>query len=144
MGNIFSANDIRGHVGESLTTEYVWNVGKAFSEWLPEDGSVVVARTENADDATVHALTEGLLLQGRSVIEAGVSDQQRVINAVVENHAAGAALIDYQKVQNLAVITLFDRRGLVIMDSTGLAEINQLVDAGNFLPAAAKGTLTKI
>ena len=48
MGTIFSATDIRGYVGESITTEYVWNVGKAFSEWLPQDGPVVIVEAETA------------------------------------------------------------------------------------------------
>jgi phosphomannomutase len=42
MGNTFSAYDIRGRIEESLTVEYTWTVGKAFADWLPEQGSVVV------------------------------------------------------------------------------------------------------
>ncbi|MDB5183343.1 MAG: phosphomannomutase, phosphomannomutase [Candidatus Saccharibacteria bacterium] len=141
MGNIFSSTDIRGYVGQSLTTEYVWNVGKAFAEWLPEKGAIVVVQAELADEGTAHALTEGILLQGRNVITQSHGDQPKVIAAIMENKAAGGALIEYEKVQNLAVITLFDERGVAIMDSTGLSNISELVDAGNFLPAPAKGEL---
>ena len=139
MGNIFSSTDIRGSVGQSLTTEYVWNVGKAFAEWLPEKGPVVVIQSESADEGTTHALVEGLLLQGRTVLRADNADQTKVITTIVDKKAAGGAFIEYEKVQNLAVITLFDERGIAIMDSTGLADINQSVEAGNFLPALAKG-----
>lgn len=141
MGNIFSSTDIRGYVGQSLTTEYVWNVGKAFSEWLPEKGPLIVVQAEAADEGTAHALIEGILLQGRDVIKSDNGDQPKVIAQIIEKKAAGGVLVEYQAVQNLAVITLFDERGVAIMDSTGLAEISELVDAGNFLPAPEKGQL---
>jgi hypothetical protein len=141
MGNIFSSTDIRGHVGQSLTTEYVWNVGKAFSEWLPEKGPIVLVQADATGESTAHALIEGILLQGRDIIGFNGGDQPKVIAEIIDKKAAGGALVEYEEVQNLAVITLFDERGVAIMDSTGLAEINELVEAGNFLPAPAKGEL---
>ncbi len=144
MATIFSSTDIRGNVGESLTTEYVWNVGKAFAEWLSEKGDVVIAQSESADKGTVHALIEGILLQGRSVINAGVGDQNTIISTIVDKKAAGGALVEYEQVQNLAVITFFDGRGVAVMDSTGLNEINQLTDAANFLPAPEKGDVKPV
>ena len=143
MTTIFSSTDIRGYVGESLTTEYVWNVGKAFADWLQREGDVVVVRTDSADEATAHALIEGILLQGRSVVQT-TGDQTKLITAIVDNKAAGGALIEYEKLQNLAVITLFDERGVAIMDSSGLSEVGQLVDAANFLPAPVKGELKSL
>lgn len=141
MTAIFSSTDIRGTLGDDLTIEYVWDVGKAFSEWLTEDGPVVVVRGNSVDESTVHALTEGVLLQGRSVVDAGTGDPQQLIATIMDKHAAGGALVEYQTTQNLVVITLFDNRGVGILDSTGLPEIIQLVDAGNFLPAAEKGVI---
>jgi hypothetical protein len=141
MTNIFSSTDIRGYVGESLTTEYVWNVGKAFAEWLPEKGDVVVMESATADKSTVRALVEGILLQGRSVVDAGIGDQTNIISTVMDKKAAGGALVEYEEVQNLAVITFFDARGVTVMDSSGLSEINQLTDAANFLPAPEKGKI---
>ncbi|USN96534.1 MAG: hypothetical protein H6797_05735 [Candidatus Nomurabacteria bacterium] len=143
MGTIFSDADIRVHLGDSMATEYVWNVGKAFAEWLPEDGSVAVVTSQIADKTAVTAFVEGLLLQGRTVIDAGVGGQQAVYTSLSENKSAGAALLDYSAAQNLAVISLFDSHGAAISMQTGLNEIGELVNAGNFLPAAEKGTLLK-
>lgn len=141
MGTVFSDSDIRVHVGEPGVIEYVWNVGKAFAEWLPEDGTVAVVQSQSADVSIVKAFNEGLLLQGRNVIDAGVGGQQ-TINAVLgENKAAGAVFIDYIAAQDLAIICFYDSRGAVVSLQTGLNEINQLVSAGNFLPASNKGTL---
>ncbi len=144
MGNIFSSTDIRGHVGETFTTEYVWNVGKALAEWLPEEGVIVIVKAESANASTVHALVEGLLLQGRTVIDGGNGDKQSVMAAISDQQAAGGAYVDYNQVQNLAVITLFDAQGVIVTDASGLTEIGQLVDAANFVPAPDKGELKSL
>ncbi len=142
MGTIFSTYDIRGRAGESLTTESAWNIGKAFAEWLSDEGNVILATTEKPDNAIVNAFTEGLLLQGRSVLNIGEGDQHAVTNAISEQTAAGGVLIAHDGLQDLEVITLYDVRGVAITDEMGLNEIAELVSAGNFVPAPEKGTLT--
>ncbi len=141
MGTIFSAYDIRGHADDTLTVEHAWTVGKAFSEWLPEQGDVVVIKTANANKEIAHGFTEGILLQGRSVIDGGEGDQQAVVSAINENHSIGGALVGHDDIQNLEVIALFDSHGGVITDASGLPALHQLVDSGNFLPAPEKGQL---
>lgn len=137
-------NDIRGHAGDSLTTEYVWNVGKALAEWLPEEGNLVIVKAAGANEATAHALAEGALLQGRDVADAGTGDLQTLVGAVGSQQAAGGALVSHDNLQNLEVIELFDARGVAITSDTGLAELGELVEAGNFVPAAAKGTIIPV
>ena len=144
MSTIFSAYDIRGRVGESLTIEYAWTVGKAFAEWLPEEGSVVITKGAGADPATTHALIEGLLLQGRDVVDSGEGDQQAVTGIIGDIQAAGGLLIDHDDLQSLEIITLFDARGVAVTTDTGLTDIAQLVESANFTPASAKGTLKTI
>lgn len=144
MTAIFSATDIRGTLGDDLTIEYIWDVGKAFAEWLADDGQVAIMRGSSVDESTVHALTEGVLLQGRSVLDVGTGDPQQLITAIMDKHAAGGVLIEYETIQNLVVITLFDNRGVSLLDSTGLQQITQLVEAGNFLPAPQKGVVTAL
>jgi len=139
MATIFSSTDIRGTLGDGLTIEYIWDIGKAFADWLQQDGPIAIMRANSVDESTVHALTEGVLLQGRSVIDAGTGDPQQLIATIMDKQAVGGALVEYQSTQNLVVITLFDERGIGILDSSGLQEIIQLVDAGNFMPAAQKG-----
>jgi phosphomannomutase len=144
MTAIFSATDIRGTLGDDLTIEYIWDIGKAFADWLASDGQVIVLRGSSVDESTVHALTEGVLLQGRSVIDAGTGDPQQLIATIMDKQAAGGVLIEYQTTQNLVVITLFDDRAVSLLDSTGLQQITQLVEAGNFLPAIQKGFVTTL
>jgi phosphomannomutase len=142
MSTIFSAYDIRGRAGETLTVEYAWTAGKALAEWLPEDGVVVVAKS-GTDESIAHALIEGVLLQGRNVAVVS-GDQQAVIDAINANQAAGGVLISHDGAQGLEVITLFDASGATITAESGLVTIAELIDAGNFLPAAEKGELTTL
>lgn len=141
MTNIFSNTDIRGSVGETLTTEYIWNAGKAFAEWLPDEGSIVVQTAET--DGAAHALIEGLLLQGRDVLQVAAGDPVALTTAITDNQAAGGAVVQYEPTQNLAVITLFDRQGTAIIGAS-LGEISQLAEAGNVVPAPEKGKLGSV
>lgn len=143
MSTIFSAYDIRGRAGDTLTVEYAWTVGKALAEWLADEGTVVVMKDTGADEAISHALVEGLLLQGRNVA-IGTGDQRAAVNAIATSQAAGGALISRENAQDLVVITLFDASGATVTAESGLMAISELIDAGNFLPAAEKGDVTSL
>ena len=143
MGNVYSNTDIRGHADDAATKEHIWNAGKALAEWLPEEGMVVVVATDAADANYIHTFTEGVLLQGRNVIDAGTGDQQTVVSLIGDMNAAGDALIDHDQMQNLAIVTLYDDRGVTVTEDTGLFEIGALIDGGNFVPAAEKGEIQK-
>lgn len=144
MGTIFSLSDIRGRADDSLTTEYVWDIGKAVAEWLPEQGDIVVVRGENANESTVHAFVEGVLLQGRNVIDAGQGDQQVLTGIIGDKQAAGGVLITHEALQDIEIIALADANGVVVTADTGLTELGQFADAGNFEPAPQKGSLTPL
>lgn len=141
MGTVFSTYDIRGRSGETLTVEYVWNVGKAFAEWIQDEGAVVLVKSPNAIESVGHAFVEGVLLQGRDVIDVKEGDHQAVVNAINENTAVGGAHIAHDDIQNIDIITLFDNTGTAITAESGLTSMSELIDSGNFLPAAVKGTL---
>lgn len=141
MGSIFSVYDIRGRGDDSLNTEYVWNVGKAFAEWLADDGAIALVKHPDANQTTAHAFTEGALLQGRNVIDMGIGDQQGLIALLRDGRAVGGAIITHDALQNIEIITLLDAQGMGITAESGLSEIAELVEAGNFVPAAQKGEL---
>lgn len=141
MGTIFSLSDIRGRADDSLTTEYVWNIGKAFAEWLSDQGDVVIVKGEGANEATAHAFIEGMLLQGRNIIDAGQGDQQILAGHINDKQAAGGVLITHDALQDSEVIAFTDARGVIITTDNGLTELSQFAEAGNFEPAVTKGTI---
>lgn len=141
---MFSSYDIRGRLGESLTNEYVWNVGKALADWLPLEGRIAVVSESDASEIVVKALVEGLRLQGRDVIDGGRGDMQTLVQISVASHTAGGVLISHDDLQNVEVIALFQENAVAVTLDNGLSDIAALVDAGNFVPAAVKGDLTSI
>ncbi len=143
MGTIFSMSDIRGRADDSLTTEYVWNIGKALADWLPEQGYIVIVKGEAANESTVHAFVEGVLLQGRNVVDAGLGDQQTLVAQIGDRQAAGGVLFTHDALQDSEVIAFTDARGASITTDSGLTELGQLAEAGNFEPAATKGQVTQ-
>jgi phosphomannomutase len=142
MSNIFSGFDIRGHIDDSLTPEYAWTVGKAFADWLPEDGPVVVVSDVAASLAIVKAAVEGLRLQGRNVIDGGQGDEQTIIQVSVASKTAGGVLVGHDDLEGLETIRLYQENAVAIGSDNGLIEISDLIEAGNFVPAAVKGELS--
>ncbi len=137
-------NDIRGRADDSLTAEYAWNIGKALADWLPSDGEVIIVASPNANGTIAHALREGVQLQGRDVARADQADRQAVIAGIIERHAAGGAFVSHDDAGGLEVIELFNAQGGTVTTDSGLSEVNQLIEAGNFMPATEKGTLVPL
>lgn len=140
---LISAFDIRGTEESGLDVECAWNVGKALADWLPTDGSVVVV-TAPSTVRLAEAVTEGLRLQGRTVINGGNGDNEAAITHVKTSGLAGAAAVGFDEMEKVATISLYQEDGRLITMETGLKEIRELVQAGNFVPAVTKGELTQI
>lgn len=142
MSSMFSGFDIRGRYGETLTIEYVWNVGKALADWLPQDGHIVVVHSSSAKPEIIKAVIEGLRLQGRAVIDGGEGDKAALVHVAGDAQAAGGILVGHDQLENLETIELYQETMAPITTDTGLSEIAALIEAGNFVPAATKGDLT--
>lgn len=138
---LISAYDIRGTEETGLTVEVAWNVGKALADWLPTSGDVVVVYTPSQKKLS-DAVTEGLRLQGRNVVDGGVGDKEKAISYVKTAGLSGAAVIGYDDLEKVSTIELYQEEGKLVDSATGLHEIREVVVAGNFVPAAQKGELT--
>ena len=74
--SIFRAYDIRGIVGETLTEEIVYEIGRALGAEAEAHGqkTVVVARDgRHSSEALMQALANGLLQSGRDVLDIGLA-----------------------------------------------------------------------
>lgn len=139
---LITATSMYGTPETGLTIEYAWNAGKAVADWLPTAGSVVVAYS--ATQRTIaNALIEGLRLQGRHVIDGGIGDGDAVTAHIRTSGLSGGASVTADAQNNISIEVYKDDAQLVGRD-TGLLEISELVEAGNFVPAAVKGELTAI
>jgi len=94
ISSIFKAYDIRGKVGSELTNEVARSVGKAFADWLPNEGAVAVGRDMRPDSAELaQSLIEGLTSQGRRVIDIGQVTSDMIYFAVGHQQLAGGAMV---------------------------------------------------
>lgn len=142
MGTVFSDTDLRGYLGEADSTEYFWNAGKAFSDWLEEDGSVVIVHSSAIDPVLFHAFTEGILLQGRSVIVAGEGGENELVAILQSSPTIGGVTLSSDTGSKLFCATLYSREGFKITSEGGLGEVRTLIESANFTPAATKGVIS--
>lgn len=137
---LLSAYDIRGTEASGLTVECAWNVGKALADWLPTMGNVVVVYHPDQKHLA-DAVVEGLRLQGRTVIDGGNGDKESAKSRITTAGLSGAAVIGYDELEKVITIELYREEAKLIDGESGLKEILELVQAGNFVPAATKGEL---
>ena len=139
---LLSAYDIRGTEASGLTKECAWNVGKALADWLPTMGSVVVIYTPTQQDVA-QAIIEGIRLQGRTAIDGGQGNKEAAKTYITSNGISGAAVVGFDDLEKSTTIELYQHEAKLIDSETGLKQICDLVDAGNFVPAAVKGELLR-
>jgi phosphomannomutase len=140
---LISAFDIRGTEETGLTIECAWNVGKALADFLPTTGGVCVMAGDAQADLK-RGVIEGLRLQGRAVVDAGLGGKDMVLSLVKTARLSGAVIIGYDELEKMQTIELYQEDTRLIDSQTGLQAIRELVIAGNFVPAAVKGELTAI
>lgn len=140
---LISAYDIRGTDATGLTMECVWNIGKAVADWLPTDGRVLVAGSA-AQTTLINAAVEGLRLQGRAVLEAGELTKEQIIERVTTDRLSGAILIGHDELEQVTTVEIYQHEGRLVTSETGLKTLHDLIQAGNFVPAATKGDLTSL
>ncbi|MDB5186978.1 MAG: phosphomannomutase, phosphomannomutase [Candidatus Saccharibacteria bacterium] len=141
--NMIAENDIRGTSETGLTVEFAWNVGKAVADWLATAGSVIVLYVP-AGQPTAHAIIEGVRLQGRNAIDGGMGDKDAAAMHVKTSGLSGAIVVSVEESTGITTIQVIKEDGNIVTSESGLQEVGELVDAGNFVPAAVKGELTAV
>lgn len=137
---LIAAYDIRGTEENGLNVECAWNVGKAVADWLPTTGSVVVMGGD-AVRPLADAAIEGLRLQGRDTIDGRAGDKEAVRQYVINGGLSGGILVGYDDLEQVNTIEIYQQDGKLVDSETGLHQIRDLVEAGNFVPSATKGEL---
>lgn len=141
--DLISGYDIRGTEETGLTVECAWNIGKAVADILPTAGQVVVVALTSETELT-RALIEGLRLQGRNVLNGGVGDKTAALDLIEKLGLSGAVVLGYDDLENVSTIEIYQEDGRLIDSESGLLDIRELIQAGNFVPAAVKGELTSL
>lgn len=141
LDNIFLAYDVRGKVGTELNRETVGAIGRAFGDWLPNDGPVAVGHDMRPDSKDLaEALIDGLLLQGRDVIDIGQVASDMIYFAVGSLGAAGGAMITAShNPGEYNGIKFCREEAKAVGIESGLNDIKQLAETKSFKTAEASG-----
>ncbi len=134
LDNIFLAYDVRGKVGTELNPKTVGSIGRAFADWLPNDGAVAVGHDMRPDSKDLaEALISGLLTQGRDVVDIGQVTSDMIYFAVGSLGLAGGAMItaSHNPGEYNGIKFCRDEAKPVGVES-GLDEIKQLVHMESF------------
>lgn len=144
MDSIFKAYDVRGKVGSELTAEVVEKIGRALADWLPQDGAVAVGRDMRPDSAELAAaVVEGLLKQGREVIDIGEVTSDMIYFAVGHLQIAGGAMVTAShNPGEYNGIKICKDGAQPIGEESGLFEIRDLAKASNFREAISRGNVS--
>ncbi len=145
MENIFKAYDIRGKVGSELSDEVLEKIGKAFADFLPNNGKVAVGRDMRPDSKNLaDNLIKGLVAQGRDVIDIGEVTSDMIYFATGSLKLAGGAMITAShNPGEYNGIKLCREEARPIGEESGLFDIRDAVISGSFKTSSKTGTVSQ-
>ena len=138
----FKAYDIRGHLGDELTEDIAYRIGRAFGTYLKPRAVAVGGDVRTTSEALKKALARGLMDAGSNVLDLGMTGTEEIYFAAQSLDVDGAIEvtashnpIDYNGMK------LVLRGGVPISGDSGLRDIQKLTEAGEFpeCDAAARG-----
>lgn len=131
--NGFKAYDIRGKLGEDLTPETVYRIGRAYARWLMPESVVVGGDIRTSSAGLKSALANGLRDEGVDVLDIGLCGTEEIYFAT-----------DYLKVGGGIMVTAshnpIDYNGMKLVregsrpisGDTGLKDIQKIAEEGDF------------
>jgi len=143
--NIFKAYDIRGKVGSELSDDTLEKIGKAFADFLPNEGTVAVGRDMRPDSKNLaENLIKGLVSQGRDVIDIGEVTSDMIYFATGSLKLAGGAMITAShNPGEYNGIKLCREEAKPIGEESGLLDIRDAVINKSFKASSKTGKVTQ-
>ncbi len=145
MENIFKAYDIRGKVGSELSDDTLEKIGKAFADFLPNEGTVAVGRDMRPDSKNLaENLIKGLVSQGRDVIDIGEVTSDMIYFATGSLKLAGGTMITAShNPGEYNGIKLCREEAKPIGEESGLLDIRDAVINKSFKASSKTGKVTQ-
>lgn len=145
LDNIFLAYDVRGKVGKELTPQIANDIGRAFGDWLPNEGSVAVGYDMRPDSAELASeIIKGLQQQGRNVIDIGQVTSDMIYFTVGSLELAGGAMVtaSHNPGEYNGIKFCKDGAKPVGVES-GLLEVKKLCEEKSYNEVAKQGSVEK-
>jgi phosphomannomutase len=141
----FKAYDLRGRIPDELNEDIAYRVGRAYATFLTPRRVVVGHDIRLSSPAISEALIEGLTDSGVEVFHIGECGTEEIYFATAHFEMDGGIMVtashnpaDYNGMK------LVREQSIPISGDTGLNDIKQLAQAGQFPPGAGKGGVTEL
>ncbi|WP_245994051.1 phosphomannomutase/phosphoglucomutase [Tengunoibacter tsumagoiensis] len=141
--SIFSAYDVRGVYGDTLTEEVAYRIGRAAAQYL-QVSEIAVGRDMRVSSPQIsQAFIEGITDQGVDVVDLGLTTTDGLYFAVGKfRYSAGTMITASHNPGKYNGIKFCRAEAFPISKDTGLADIRDLAVSGNFAEPTKKGTVT--
>lgn len=141
---IFSAYDIRGIYGQTLTDDVAYRIGRAAAQYLNVPEIAVGRDMRVSSPQLAAALLRGITDQGVNAVDLGMVTTDALYFAVGKfNFPAGVMITASHNPGKYNGVKFCRAQAFPVSLDTGLADIRDLAVSGNFTEPAKKGTVTQ-
>ena len=141
---IFSAYDIRGIYGQTLTDDVAYRIGRAAAQYLNVSEIAVGRDMRVSSPQIAAALIRGITDQGTNVVDLGMVTTDALYFAVGKfNYPAGVMITASHNPAKYNGMKFCRAQAAPISKDTGLADIRDIAVSGNFSEPTRKGEVTQ-
>ena len=125
---IFKSYDIRGIYGDSIDQEIAYKIGKAFSEFVPDDNIIVGHDGRISNIEMLDAFTSGIKSINKEIIYVGLVPTDTVYSLSGLLKKPGAIITASHNPKNYNGLKLCNAGAIPIGENSGLMDIKKLAD----------------
>ncbi|RIY34086.1 phosphomannomutase CpsG [Psittacicella hinzii] len=142
--NCFKAYDIRGKIGEELSDDLVYNIGRALAVYLNAKTVVVGSDIRLTSSKYKALISKGLTEMGCNVVDLGQTGTEEVYFATSFLNADGGVQVTAShNPKDYNGLKIVGKNSIPLSLETGLREIQKLIEENNFTPATTPGVVTE-
>lgn len=141
----FKAYDIRGRLPDQLNEEIAWRIGRAYAQFLQPRQIVIGHDVRTSSQSLSDSLAKGLTEGGSNVLDIGLCGTEEIYHATFSQKLDGGIMvtashnpIDYNGMK------LVREKSKPISGDSGLEEIRQLAENGDFSVARVTGEISSV
>jgi len=144
MADIFKAYDIRGIYPDELDEELMEKIGRAFGDFIEGKKIAVGYDARISSPSLFGAFTKGLVMQGKDVIDFGLTSTPMSYFACNYLKADGCAMITAShNPKEYNGVKFTRKKAMPISGDTGIKQIEENVRKNNLKKVKERGTIIK-
>ncbi|MBD3170042.1 MAG: phosphomannomutase/phosphoglucomutase [candidate division Zixibacteria bacterium] len=141
---IFKAYDIRGTVPDQLNEEIAYKIGRAIVTFLKCSHVAVGKDMRSSTPSISKALIDGITDSGADVVDLGLVSTDGLYFAVGKfKYPAGVMVTASHNPPEYNGLKICRENAVPLSGDTGIKDIRRIVETGEFISAARKGSITE-